>query len=355
MAPGEELTNALLRALGVDPATVEATAPLPAGYSGATLLRLRLPGSHSRILKLIRPQQGWLGATSQDTRMREVALAASGLLRELPGALDTGALATARVTTGDGAAYGALLLRDAQADLARYAQGGERFERLLDRLALLHARFWEDSRLRDPALGLMQPGAALQLLSPASLAASIAAGDNAPYLPLASAGWEAFFRLTPSETAAQLRAIFADPDPLLATLATLPSTLLHGDVWGPNLGWTARPARRLLLLDWGLAAVGPAPYDPLWLCGSTPALSPTRTLALYAARLRRRLAARGIALAPAVWQALVDAAYLRTTLTCGEAFGRAAAEAALGRARNLAEARVRWWAARARRAAQRLR
>ncbi len=115
-----------------------------------------------------------------------------------------------------------------------------------------------------------------------------------------------------------------------------------------------RRRRRLLLLDWALALTGPATYDPLWLCGGWHALDPRRILACYRMFLERRLRARGAALPRATWLALVDAGYLRTALTCGEAFGRAAEEAPAGRARVVAEARVRWWADRAVQAADRL-
>src|SRR5207302_5979337 len=108
---------------------------------------------------------------------------------------------------------------------------------------------------------------------------------------------------------------------------------------------------RLLLLDWALAQAGPATYDPLWLCGGWHALDPRRVLACYRMLLERRLRARGVSLGPSTWLALADAGYLRTALSCGEAFGRAAEEAPAGRARLVAEARVRWWAERAARAA----
>jgi hypothetical protein len=140
----------------------------------------------------------------------------------------------------------------------------------------------------------------------------------------------------------------------------LPQTLVHGDVWGPNLGWlppttnAPRRERRLLLLDWALALTGPATYDPLWLCGGWHTLDPQRVLACYRMFLERHLRARGVSLSRAIWLALVDAGYLRTVGACGEAFGRAATEAPAGRARVVAEARVRWWAGRAVQAADRL-
>ncbi len=352
-----------LRMLGVAPERVVAAEPLPGGLSGGELARLTLAAHTaggarsyaSRVLKRVRPCAGWLGAASADTLAREARLWSSGVLADLPAPLATGILASAQ-DPGDGS--GALLMRDLRGRLARdplHAPPGRlpaRVRRLLDALARLHARYWHDPRLSDPKLGLMPARAALLLTSPESVARRLASGDDTPYLRLAAAGWEAFFRLAPAADAATLRAALADPTPYVAAVAALPWTLVHGDVWGPNLGFL--PATHVLLLDWALATAGPATYDPLWLCGNWHALDPVRVLAVYRARLTRHLAARGSVLALATWRVLADAGYLRTALTCGEALARTAAESAPGTSRRRAEARVRWWARRAALAARRL-
>jgi aminoglycoside phosphotransferase (APT) family kinase protein len=360
-----------LGTLGVAPERVVAAEPLPGGLSGGELARLTLAAHTaggarwyaSRVLKRVRPCAGWLGEASADTLAREARLWSSGVLADLPASLATGVLASAQ-DAGDG--FGALLMRDLRGRLARdplHAPPGRlpaRVRRLLDALARLHARYWHDPRLSDPKLGLMPARAALLLTSPESVTRRLAAGDDTPYLRLAAAGWEAFFRLAPAADAATLRAALADPAPYVAAVEALPWTLVHGDVWGPNLGFlpathaAPRVGPRVLLLDWALATAGPATYDPLWLCGTWHALDPVRVLAVYRARLTRHLAARGSVLAPATWRALADAGYLRTALTCGEALARTAAESAPGAARRQAEARVRWWARRAALAARRL-
>jgi len=396
---GDGLAEAL-RAVGLDPTAVRAVEPLPGGLSGARLWRLTLaqpvPGGageaglaptvvsaataegeaglaptggavvrRSYVLKRLLPAHGWLGAASRDTRLREVTLWASGLLSDLPRGIETATVRWALAGPPERPEWGALLLRDERAHLLpdplRAPPGTlpPMVAALLDALARMHARFWDDPRLDDPALGLTPPDAALLLTSPDSVRAALAAGDANPYLPLATAGWEAFFRLAPPDAAETLRGVLAAPGRWVAAIERLPRTLVHGDVWGPNLGWllpttsAPRTGPRLLLLDWALATAGPATYDPLWLCGTWHALDPVRVLALYRARLTRHLAARGVLLSPAVWLALADAGYLRTALTCGEALGRAAAEAPPGAMRLAAEARVRWWAERAARAAER--
>jgi hypothetical protein len=154
--------------------------------------------------------------------------------------------------------------------------------------------------------------------------------------------------------------VFAQPETALAAIERLPRTLIHGDIWGPNLGWlpptrqSPRMGHRLLLLDWALAAAAPAPYDVLSLCGAWHTLRPTPLLAAYRARLTRRLAARGASLTAHQWQGLANAAYLRTTLTGGEAWARAVEAAPSSLARQRALARLRWWARRGARAARRL-
>ncbi|HLY32408.1 MAG TPA: hypothetical protein VKQ36_15370 [Ktedonobacterales bacterium] len=391
-ATSDKLTNSAaseLPALGIDPTWVTRTEPLTDGLSEARLWRLwlRIPldpalentayWSARRVLKLIAPLQGWLSVASEDTAVREVALWASGLLDDLPHAITTSVLDWAHIPAsplscwerGPEGAVGALLMRDMQAYLMRdplrtpSGHHPQLIARLLDHLARLHARFWEDPRLRDntPEYALLTPlHSTLLLMAPQTIADRLALGDANPYLPLARRGWEAFFHLAPPADANVLRAVLADPTLWLRAIAALPRTLIHGDVWGPNMGWAhathsaPRTGRRLLLLDWALTATAPATFDPLWLCGAWHAIEPTRLLAAYRAHLIRHLAARGISLTQTQWLALADAGYLRTALTCGEAFGRAAEDAPPGAARQRAETRIRWWAQRASLAARRL-
>ena len=366
----------LLRALGVDPHEIVGVAELDGGLSGACIQRLTLrqeaPGRagsyHLRVVKWLAPERGWLGAASHDTAMREARLWARGMLADLPHSVATATLAAAERETGEQAHASALLMRDVSTRLlhnpTRTPPGRLPLVvlRILDGMARIHARFWEDARLDDLSLGLTPPAATLLLAAPDTIRARIeTSGDTNPYLPLALAGWDAFFRLAAPADAATLRAVLRAPGPWLAAIAGLPRTLLHGDIWGPNLGFlpptrnAPQRGRRLLLLDWALAAAGPATYDPLWLCGTWHALSPPRVLAAYRARLARHLAARAIRLPPQTWRALVDAAYLRTALTCGEALGRTAYEAPPGASRRRAKMRVHWWARRASQAARHLR
>jgi hypothetical protein len=364
--------EALLPQLGVDVADITRVEAMAGGLSGGRVYRLWLRGSrgagskYTRVLKYAEPLEGWLGDTSGDMCIREAQLFASGILDDLPRDIVTPTLAVAFGGTRQQPTGAALLMRDVRRYLLPQPLGTPPGTipadavALVDRLARMHARFWDDPRLDDPALGLMAPERALLVTGPLGVAARLAAGDALPYLPIAAESWETFFALSGESATERLQAIMAEPGRIMRAIEKLPRTLAHGDVWGPNLGWL--PAahgrhgsqRRLLLLDWALALAGPATYDPLWLASTWHAVDPTRVLAVYRARLTRALRMRGQSLDDATWLALADAGYLRTMLTCGEAMARTALAAPVGVARQTALARLQWWIARALRAADRL-
>ncbi len=360
-----------LRALGVDPRHIIRAAPVNGGFSGARLTRLWLaipagawPGAPrwhaTRIVKTQVAESGWIASATRDTHIREIALWQTGLAARLPRRIGLAVERFFPLEPGGPPASGpaALLMRDMRARLMR---GPLRTPpgRLpapildaLDALAALHARFWNARELDDPRLGLASQRDTLLWLSPDAIEKALAAGLTEPYLWLARRGWEAFFRLIAPEDAATLAATLARPDRALAAIARLPRTLVHGDVWGPNLGRlpptrrAPRSGSRVLLIDWALASAAPATWDPLAMCGAWHTLSPTVLLAAYRAHLTRHLAARGVTLEPGIWRLLVASAYLRGALATGEAYARAAEDAADGRARSRALARLRWWARR---------
>ncbi|MGE5333227.1 MAG: hypothetical protein ACM3N4_00875, partial [Nitrososphaerota archaeon] len=338
------------------------------GLSGGRLFRLwlRSPydscGEYSRVLKYSEPLAGWLGETSGDTHIREAQLAASDLLADLPRGITTATLSVAFHGSRAHPEGAALLMRDEQPYLVR-----DPFRTppgtipadavaMVERLARMHARYWDDSRLDDPALGLMSPERALLVTGPRGVASRLAAGDTLPYLAIADESWRDFFALAGDEASQRFQAILAKPERIIRAIERLPRTLVHGDIWGPNMGWrpVAHGGRRLLLFDWALALAGPCTYDPLWYISMWLTIEPTRVLALYRARLAHALRMRGRSLDDARWLALTDAGYLRTVLTCGEGMARVALAAPAGVARHWALARLHWWIARSLRAAERL-
>ncbi len=367
-----------LRALGLDPRHVIRAAPVDGGLSGAQLTRLWLavpvgewPGAPhwhaTRIVKEQIAESGWIASATHDTRIREVALWQTGLAKRLPRRIGLAVERVFPLEPVDAPAPGAnaaLLMRDMRARLMRdpYRTPPGRLPApvldALDALAALHARFWEAPELDDPRLGLASQRDTFLWLSPDAIEKAFAAGLNDPYLWLARRGWDAFFRLIAPEDAATLAATLTQPDRVLTIIARLPRTLVHGDVWGPNLGrlpsthCAPRSGSRVLLIDWALVSAAPGPWDPLAMCGAWHALSPTTLLAIYRARLMRRLATRGVSLAPETWRLLVASAYLRTALSTGEAYARAVEDATCALTRRRALARLRWWASRGARGAR---
>jgi hypothetical protein len=362
----------------------ESSEPINNTAPGRQLQRVRyryttVGGTHwyaSRIEKTIVARSSWLGALSEDTRVREVSLWTDGLLQRLPRGISTGVL-EARILCPDpesGAAAGRLTMRDLASARLRDRHGRPLppppltppgslppvVLTVLRQLSKLHAAYWEDPHLNDSSIGLMSSRDALLLLAPERLAALLAEGDSTPYVPVALDSWDAFFGIAAPDDAKTLMRVFQAPETVVPAIEALPRTLVHGDVWEPNLGRlpavrrAPRTGRQLLLLDWELATAAPPTYDVLWLSGTWHTLFPPALLAAYRAQLERRLAAHGISLPRNTWRGLVDAGYLRTALTCGEALARSAVEAPAGALRRQMEARVRWWAARAAAAAYRM-
>lgn len=319
--------------------------PFQGGVSGAHLERIqvqveihpaqRSPDtmSLSLIFKHLLPAESWLMRASGDALCREVQLWCSDVLDDLPPALLTPVLAASYdVHTGEAA----LLM----ADIGRWLGSFEdcflpvppgQQAQYLDHLARLHARFWNDARLSNPFLGLASPEQALLLLSPAAITAQRAAGDAHPYLATAQAGWQAFFDHTLPEPARQIQRVLDHPDALLASAASVPATLVHGDAWPPNMGlWPGKRGRsgnkqrsQTILIDWALAAAGPASYDAFWLLFYWRRVHTQRALLFYRQRLTKHLARRGIRLSAAEWGLLVDLGVVRTVMTCGETMGQA--------------------------------
>ncbi|HEX5157830.1 MAG TPA: hypothetical protein VFW17_11495 [Ktedonobacterales bacterium] len=367
--PLPAVAEALLPSLGIESEDVIRVEPMVGGLSGGRVYRLWLRhsgGSHeqTRVLKYAEPLEGWLGDVSGDTLIREAQLAASGLLADLPRGIATPTLAVAFRGPRARPEGAALLMRDERRHLLRdpywtpLGRIPSEAVAIVDWLARMHARYWNDPRLDDPALGLMSPERALLVTGPLGVSDRLAAGDSLPYLPVSAESWRTFFELAGATATQRFRAIMNEPERIARAIHRLPRTLAHGDVWGPNLGWLpashGNRRKRLLLLDWALALAGSCTYDPLWLASTWLAVDPTRLLAIYRARLTHALRVRGQSLDGAMWLALADAGYLRTALTCGEAMARAAITAPVGRTRHMVMARFQWWIARALRAAERL-
>ncbi|HEX6778000.1 MAG TPA: phosphotransferase, partial [Ktedonobacterales bacterium] len=187
----------------------------------------------------------------------------------------------------------------------------------------------------------------LLMLAPSVIAGYLAAGEPHPYLPISHAGWEAFYSAAPPHALSRLQRVFDAPAAFLASAASAPATLLHGDAWPPNMG--ALPGKRqhtpnrTILIDWALATAGPATFDPFWLLFAWKRVETRRALLFYRRQLTRHLARRGIALDAGQWQLLLDLGVVRTVMTCGESMGQAVLFARNDAERAQAVSALAWW------------
>ena len=335
--------------------------PLPGGVSGAHLERIHIKAasqdsaqgkeapSLSLILKRMQPDESWLMRSSGDTRCREVQLWRHGLLADMPPALAAPVLAAAYDAK---TSEGALLLADVSRWLGTLEDCSAsvpawQVRQYLDHLAQLHAHYWQDERLKDEQYALASVEQTLLTLSPSVMAGYLAAGEAHPYISVSHAGWEAFYAAAPAEALRRLQRVFDAPAALLASAASAPATLLHGDVWPPNMGalpaTRTHPRSRTLLIDWALATAGPATFDPFWLLFAWKRVDTRRALLSYRRQLTRHLARRGIAPGPEQWQLLLDLGVVRTVMTCGESMGQAVLFAKHAAQQDKAISALAWW------------
>ena len=170
--PLPAVIEALLPHLGVERDAVTRVEAMAGGLSGGRIYRLWLRSldgdqEQTRVLKYSEPLEGWLGETSGDTLIREAQLAGSGLLADLPHDIVTPTLAVAFHGPRRQPEGAALLMRDVRRYLApnpyRTPPGQIPSDAvaIVDRLARMHARYWNDARLANPAMGLMSSERAL--------------------------------------------------------------------------------------------------------------------------------------------------------------------------------------------------
>ena len=129
----------------------------------------------------------------------------------------------------------------------------------LDRLARLHAAFWNDPRLPDPRLGLCDPA---QLLDQSSLPmaqkhTNLSMGVIPEWV---RGGWEVMEELLDPDIFMHLKSLIEDPQPLFEALSRYPYTLLHGDYRAENLAHPDRP----VAFDWQEATRSLMTIDLAW-------------------------------------------------------------------------------------------
>jgi aminoglycoside phosphotransferase (APT) family kinase protein len=139
----------------------------------------------------------------------------------------------------------------------------EALDRVLAGLAALHALPWSVPGVLDAGPWCPIPER-VTLICRASLERPGPARDAVAgrILP----GWDAFDRRAPAEARDLINRLGADPAPLLAALATEPTTLLHGDLKLANAGIAADGA--IDIVDWQMVTAAPVAIELGWFLAS---------------------------------------------------------------------------------------
>lgn len=85
---------------------------------------------------------------------------------------------------------------------------------------------------------------------------------NNPAAGLIGQAWQAFLGRAPADIGQALLAVFEHPTRMRQRLDTFGTTLAHGDLWPPNMGFTDDD---VVLIDWGTALAAPGAFDLAYL------------------------------------------------------------------------------------------
>jgi hypothetical protein len=263
------------------------------GWSGAALTTLQGDDGDRFVLKRDSLARDWIArATADGPILREAWFAAHG--PSLPSPVRAPYLGAGV----DSDEFGMLMpdlsdvLFDWDAPISVDA-----LERVLDAMAALHAYPWASSG--DSAGGSWCPvRERVTLICRASLERPGPTHDAVAERLLPA--WDDFDRYASAEAKELINGLGERPEPLLAALAKLPATLIHGDLKLANVG-IARDGT-MDLVDWQMVMVAPVAVELGWFLVSNVAClpwTPTKILERYRER------------ADVVeWDAHVDAAIL---------------------------------------------
>jgi hypothetical protein len=248
----------------------EWTPPQPVAASGCEFLRVRTVGG-SRIQPYIVKRTSFatdvIRRLTNDRHCRELLVWERGILDRLPAEVESPMVACARDADG-----WALLMHDVSGALDALPRWTPQGLRTLSRtdgcaiiqgLAALHAHFYGDPVLCDPALHLCSGHQLFTALGPWEAARHLALPH--PLLRFLSEGWEMLDRIDAPDVAAAVRALHANPRPLVDALARYPVTLVHGDPRRENVGLTGGVEQHLVLIDWQFVSAQPPVVDLAWL------------------------------------------------------------------------------------------
>lgn len=223
------------------------------GWSGARLTRLARADGERFVLKRDSLAIDWIARATSDRELREARLVRAR--PNLPSPVRLPHVGAAR--DGDGTA---ILMPDLSDVLIPWEQpiGAGDLERVLEALAALHRDPWPTQL--PPGFPWCDLGRRLTLLTRRSAAIYEAEGN--PVGERFRVGWDAFDRHTSPDARSLIAGLTADPSPLIAALARLPSSGLHGDLKLGNVGLA--PDGAVDLIDWQMTLVAPIAVELGW-------------------------------------------------------------------------------------------
>mgnify|MGYP001820592098 FL=1 len=246
----------------------------------------------SLMVKHVHPETDWVALFTDDIERRAVRLWSEGVFARMPSAVEPSVIACGEWAGG----YGILMPHLGSEMLESHVpQPAWMDEVILEAMAAMHASFWDDASLLDPALGLCTIETQVKNISPRRVRQVY--GDEPAWARWIIEGWEeALPEIIDPVLARDLQALVDDPRPIEAALASYPKTLVHGDVRPANVGLSRNGGRkRCHFVDWGRAAYTAASVDLGWYLGFTAIEWPVDVedrIASYEDKLRAHLGGR---------------------------------------------------------------
>jgi hypothetical protein len=266
------------------------------------------------VLKQMSIDSDWIMFASADKQCRAVRLWQYGLLDQLRPHLEHKIIACAHDEAG-----WAILMHDLTGHVYSWDKPltPDLVPTFLDRLARLHAAFWNDPRLLDPLLGLCDSA---RMLDQSSLPkAKKQTSSSMGVLPdWIRGGWEVMEKLLDRDAFTHLKSLIENPQPLFDALSRYPYTLLHGDYRAENLAHPDRP----VAFDWQEASYSLMTIDLAWFAKQScvqDAIGQVQAIGFYRNRLETYLNQH---FDEAEWQVMLDLGYLVDALrsTCFSAY-----------------------------------